>query len=80
MTPTQYKVLEIIDVLTKTKKFSPTHQEVANVAGYGCRQTASNLIDKLVKQGYLTKTILDSRNIFITKKGRKILKGGDINE
>lgn len=77
MTKIQYQILEIIDLLTKTKRYAPTHQEIAIVAGYKCRQTASGIIDKLVEQGYLTKTIQDRRNIFLTSKGRKILKGGE---
>lgn len=74
MTPKQYNVLKTIDLMTKANVFGPTHQELADVLGYKNRQSVSGIINRLLKLGYVVRTMLDRRNISTTPKGRKILK------
>ena len=74
MTPTQYKILKIIDVLNKTNPVGPTHQEIAKVAGNASRQSATGVINRLQDMGYVARKALDRRNVILTKKGKALLK------
>ena len=74
MTPKQKITLRSINDFIRENKYSPTNQEVANAIGYKDRQSATDIINRLCRNGYVAKMMTPLRNIVVTSKGRSMLR------